>query len=233
MRSLETDEWIRDTKVSRTEDNLAYHLKFDWMRSIGDDAAYQIDKEVVERAPGVISFNINEVAKHCNEESFHVDISISGFMRIKWRVPSYWKSLPIRTQRVIERFVSIVFDRAFEMSQRLEDDLFRCPYYYVHGFSFDGWKRALLEGVMSTCKACNKFADTFKLLGEWQAILLYRAQVLAIINQVEDLDGIFGVDAPTRNQALATLHEAERKLNSSLLDCVVNNVVLWELGDSL
>lgn len=233
IKDLQTKQIVKDVRASRTEEALTYHLRFAWSRSLQGDAAYRIEKEAMELSPGVITLNVDEIAKHCDEESFHTTISISGLIQTKWKVPSSWVSIPSRTQRIVGRFVAVAISRAFDITGKPKNDLLYCPYYFLEGFSYDGMARALVEGVKRTCKGYSRFVDILKPIGNWQGILLYRAQCVAIINQLKALDGLFGAQLSARNEALAEMYEAERKLTSGYIDCLVNNVILWELGDSL
>jgi hypothetical protein len=229
MKRLEEREIIRDKQKSGTDETHLYKLKFDWMKSFEHDVSYEIQHDVSERAPYMIAQNIDEIAKHYLRQPFEVGIFPSGLIHIKWRVPLTWKST-FTTQRIMERFVSIAFFRAFRLTNKIEYDLFNCPYWFVQGFSYGNLSTALADGIRHACEVYDKYVDDFRLIHDWKAILVYRTHCRANIDQVQRIRQV-EIDPSVRNEIVASLHRAEMKMTLGLVDCLVNGVVLWELGD--
>jgi len=231
IKVLENNGILTETKIKHKTDLVQCQAKFHWLKSGMEEPIYEITDSAKENAPTTVGFN-KEVAEHCEEESFHLDMSYTGLISTLWKIPKKWGGVPEKIDKVMDRFVTIVVSRAFQ-SSTIEHDLFHNPYYFTQGFAFGKTQDALQNGIAKTCEKYMAFISLFRKLADWKSIALFRLQVKSTKERLDYVGPAISMSVALRNSMLNQLSDLERAMELNMLDCIVNDTLLWEVGDSL
>jgi hypothetical protein len=195
-----------------------------------EEPIYGLSDSAEEIAPSTVYFN-KKVVKHCQEQPFHLNISYIGLISIMWKIPKKWSSVPDKIGKIMKRFVTIVVSRAFE-SSTIERDLFNNPYYFTQGFAFGKVSDALQKGIERTCTKYVEFISLFLKLSNWKLIILFREQVKLIRESFLRIASIIEINEATLNSSLNRFSDLQRSIELNMFDCMVKDVLLWEMSDS-
>jgi len=231
MKTKGTLEKVR-YGILRENEGKTCDFRYLWLASGIRDTAYEIRKETAEAAPFTGRFNIEEVAEHCAEESFHISIYSKGILKIQWNVPSSWKVIPEKAQRVTERVMADVFWRAFE-AKEFTYDLFHHPSHFIQGFSFKSFQHAFLSATRRLCRRYQKFIHNYRMVRDWKRLQLLKEQVKLYKNQLENITVYMPLDEHIRNTVFAELSNLERKISLESVDCIINDILIYELSDAI
>ncbi|MCK4477457.1 hypothetical protein KAU88_02880 [Candidatus Bathyarchaeota archaeon] len=232
IRFMKTKHMVDKVKKRTTESAISYDFRYLWLASGIEDEAYEIRAQTVDFSPSTGMFNVEEVAKHCAEESLHLSIDHTGLLKIVWSVPSAWRGIPEKARRVIEKVVADVIWRAFR-PRDFTYDLFHHPRHYMQGFGFDAAQNAFISAVERLSKRYPKFAENYRLIHDWKSLFLLKRQVKTYEERLNSLALHVPLDVFAKNVALVQLSDLERRLDLESIDCLVKDVVLWELSDEV
>lgn len=219
-------------EVPPTDEEHQLRFRYLWSDSGIGDETYQIRKEFMEEAPSTAQFNIEEIAKHCMQESFHLRLTTLGYVQLKWGVPSSFLVVGEKTRRAMERVVADVVWRAFKL-ETFPYDIFHHPSHFMQGFAFRTPAEAFLSAVDGYCRKYSKFTENYRAIHEWKSLFHIRRQALRYLKSINKTANVVPLDISEKNIAFTRLYDFQRRLEVECVDCIVNDVVLWELGDEL
>lgn len=200
-----------------------------------DDVAYRLTprrRRAAEQAPATIEF-ILRAAQHSVSESFHITIQPEGCYKIIWNVPRVWESIwAEETRRFVERIVAEVIWGSFE-KMNFSHNLFHHPSHHLQGFAFRRLNKAFLFAIKRLDQKYSNFILRYRTVRNWKNLYLLEKHVEALSNRINIIGDSFNFDSETKNIALAVLSQLRHKLQLELAECVINDVILWELSDTL
>jgi hypothetical protein len=155
-----------------------------------------------------------------------------GLFKLNIEVPTYWESYEEKSRRLIERVVADVIWRGFE-KEEFSNALFRHPSHYMQGFSFRRLDNAFLRAAENLNRKYLRFMKYYRIAKQWKNPYLMKKQVETFKNKLGDVATLLGIGQDVTDTSFALLSQLERRLELEIIDCLVNDIVLWELGDEL
>lgn len=232
IKNLEHEGVNEGVKENNVNSATSVIFKFHWLKSYMDDSVYEISEKAYELIPWTARFNVEEVATHCADQSFHLDLHDAGLIIILWEVPHTWRGIPEKTKRVMERFMSFNVERAFKLRD-FQYDVFHHPMYFAKGFGFDTAENAFLAALQGLYRQCCSEIPRYRQIGNWEHLYLRRVQIKLFKDRLRTVFTQLKLDSLSTNKACKLLFDLESSFEFQCINSVLIDKILWELSDEI